>query len=72
MQHFERSFLKSGKEDIQAAELPESIHIQPESPYEIQYHSALLSWNPLGTFLITYFLTLMQTSMWNFCGSLDS
>ena len=40
-QHFDRCLLILGNGDLQIAELPDSIHISPEYPYEIQDDSGI-------------------------------
>ena len=41
LQHFDRCLLKLGNGDLPIAELPDSVHIPPDIPYEIQDDSGI-------------------------------
>ena len=60
LQLFDRCLLKLGNGDLPIAELPDSIHIQPENPYEIQDDSGIGIRESLRHFMDKI---LMQTSM---------
>ena len=63
LQHFDRLLLKLGNGDLPIAKLTESIHIPTEITKKYKMNLGLQSCNPLGSWWIRNFLTLMQTSM---------